>query len=78
MLLRDRKLNKAMIARLSACTFIQDANNIIIQGATGTGKTYLSCALGVSANRNFYPAKYFPTPGFAVRSGECKDKWDVS
>ncbi len=58
----QRKLNKAMIARLSACTFIQDANNIIIQGATGTGKTYLSCALGVSANRNFYPAKYFRLP----------------
>lgn len=27
-------------------------------GATGTGKTYLSCALGISACRNYYSVKY--------------------
>lgn len=25
---------------------------------TGTGKSYISCALGIAANRNFYSAKY--------------------
>lgn len=58
----QRGLDKAMIARLSTCTFIQESNNVVIQGATGTGKTYLSCALGVAANRNFYGVKYIRLP----------------
>ena len=31
---------------------------MIILGATGTGKTYLACALGNAANRQFYEVKY--------------------
>jgi hypothetical protein len=31
---------------------------VILLGATGAGKTYLACALGMAANRNFYNAKY--------------------
>ena len=31
---------------------------MIILGATGAGKTFLACSLGVAANRNFYAARY--------------------
>ena len=54
----SRHLDKGQIARLSSCNYIRECNNIIILGATGTGKSYLSCALGAAANRNFYAAKY--------------------
>ena len=52
----DRKLDKAMIARLAACSYIEERHNIIIMGATGNGKTYISNAFGTAANRNFYTA----------------------
>lgn len=43
-----RKLNKALIKRLSGCEYISDCRNIFITGATGSGKSYLACALGIS------------------------------
>jgi len=58
----DRHLDKGQIARLSLCNYIQDCNNVIILGATGTGKSYLSCALGIAANRNFYSSRYIRLP----------------
>ncbi len=54
----SRHLDKGQIARLSSCNYILECNNVIILGSTGTGKSYISCALGVAANRNFYSAKY--------------------
>ena len=46
-----RKLDKADIARLSDCLWIKEGKNLIITGATGTGKTYLSSAFGNAACR---------------------------
>lgn len=59
---QGRHLDKGQIARLSSCNYIQACNNVIILGATGTGKSYISCALGVASNRNFYSAKYIRLP----------------
>lgn len=61
-----RQLDKAQILRLSSCAYIQNANNIIILGATGTGKTYLACALGNAANRNYYETRYIRLPDLLV------------
>ena len=58
----DRNLDKAQILRLATCNYILEYHNIVILGATGAGKTYLSCALGMAANRNFYTAKYTRLP----------------
>jgi DNA replication protein DnaC len=58
----DRKLDKALIARLSTCSYIEQHHNIIVMGATGNGKTYISSALGMAANRNFYTVKYARLP----------------
>lgn len=60
--LSDRKLDKSLISRLATCTFIQDKHNIIILGATGAGKTYLGCAFGIAACRNFLRVKYVRLP----------------
>jgi len=58
----DRKLDKTLIARLAGCSYLHENHNVIIMGATGVGKTYLACALGNAANRNFYSAKYIRLP----------------
>ena len=45
----DRKLDKAFITRLGTCNYINENHNVIILGATGSGKTYIANALGVTA-----------------------------
>ena len=70
----DRKLDKTQILRLSSCTYIQEKRNIIIMGASGNGKSYLACAFGVAACRNYYTVKYVRLPDLldelAVARGE--------
>lgn len=58
----DRKLDKAQLTRLSTCNYIQDKHNVIVMGASGNGKSYLACALGVAACRNYYTVKYVRLP----------------
>jgi DNA replication protein DnaC len=58
----ERSLDKSLISRLSSCTYVLEANNVIILGATGVGKTYVASALGMAANRSFYAVKYVRLP----------------
>lgn len=58
----DRKLDKPLITRLTACNYIVDNRNVIIMGASGSGKSYLACALGVAACRKFYTVRYIRLP----------------
>jgi DNA replication protein DnaC len=58
----DRKLDKALISRLGACNYVNEHHNIIILGATGSGKTYLANAFGITASRNFYTVRYIRLP----------------
>ena len=44
-----RKLNRELINRLATCEYITEYRNIFITGATGSGKTYMACALGMEA-----------------------------
>ncbi len=58
----DRKLDKALIVRLASCNFIEENHNLIIKGASGNGKSYIACAFGVAACRNYYTVKYIRLP----------------
>jgi DNA replication protein DnaC len=58
----DRKLDKALIARLATCAYLHEYHNVIIMGATGVGKTYLACALGIAASRGFFTVRYVRLP----------------
>jgi DNA replication protein DnaC len=46
---KERNLSKDQIARMADCSFIDRAENILISGATGAGKSFLACALGHQA-----------------------------
>jgi len=50
-----------LIDALSKCNWIPEAKILSITGATGTGKSYLACALAISAMQKGFSAKYLPT-----------------
>lgn len=58
----DRRLDKNLILKLASGTYIHDSHNIILKGPTGSGKTFLATAFGVSACRQFYNVKYIRLP----------------
>lgn len=70
----DRKLDKAQILRLATCSYIHEKHNIIIMGASGNGKSYIACAFGIAACRNYFTVKYVRLPDLldelAVARGE--------
>ena len=49
-----RKLNKELINRLATCEYISEHRNLFITGATGCGKTYMACAFGMEACKQYY------------------------
>ncbi len=60
--LPDRKLDKAQLLRFSTCQYINENHHIILKGASGSGKTYLACALGNAACRKFKSVRYIRMP----------------
>jgi DNA replication protein DnaC len=54
-----RKLDRGYVARLADLAWINEHHNLIITGATGTGKSYLSCAFGNAACRKSFKTKYY-------------------
>ncbi|MCW2277574.1 BrxA family protein [Heliophilum fasciatum] len=54
----DRKLNKSQLLQFSTCRYIHDGHHLIIEGPSGNGKTFLACALGNAACRNFMTVRY--------------------
>lgn len=61
-----RKLNKSLISRMATCEYISEYRNIFITGATGSGKTYMACAFGMEACKQFYKTKYVRLPDLLI------------
>ena len=57
-----RGIDKSVILRLANCDWIRSAQNVIITGPTGVGKTYLACALANRACRMGFSAFYIRIP----------------
>ena len=53
-----RELEKATIRQLASCRWVEEHQTVVICGATGTGKTYVACALAQQACRKGYRAIY--------------------
>ena len=54
----DRKLERLQINQLTSCEWIKHRHSVILTGATGTGKSWLACALAVQACRHSLSVLY--------------------
>lgn len=61
-----RRLNKDLIKRIATCEYITEHRNLFITGATGCGKTYMSCAFGMEACKQYYHTKYIRLPDLLI------------
>lgn len=59
---KTRELDKAVVRALATCRWVYEHQTVLIDGATGTGKSYLACALAHQACRKGLRAIYRRVP----------------
>lgn len=57
-----RGLERSRMAGLVTCDFIRQRQNLLLVGPTGTGKSWIACALGQAACRQGLSARYERVP----------------
>jgi DNA replication protein DnaC len=55
-------LDRSQLASLASCDWVRANQSLLIQGATGSGKTYLACAIAHQACRQGLSALYVRAP----------------
>ncbi len=68
----NRNLTKEKLMMVADCSFIERAENLLITGATGCGKSYLACAIGRQACYFGYKTLYFGINRFLERITSSK------
>jgi len=63
---------------LKNCDFLESKSNIVMYGNVGTGKTYLSIAIGVEACKKGIETRFFRTAALVNRLSEEKKKGTLS
>lgn len=58
---KGRELDKPLIRQLSTGRYIEEKRGVLVVGATGTGKTYVSCSLAQQACRLGFRTRYYRT-----------------
>ena len=54
----SRGLDRSLFQTLATCQWVRDCNHLAIVGPTGTGKSWLACALGNKACRDGFSVLY--------------------
>jgi len=67
----DRGLDRQVIMELSNCQFIDINSNVIFHGFTGSGKSYLACALGKQACMQGIRTRYIRVPDLLTLRDEA-------
>ena len=73
-MLEQRGLDRGVIAKLGTSQFIQRHMNVVFQGFTGSGKSYLGSALAKQACQHRYRAHYIRMPDLEETWTAAKDK----
>jgi len=55
---KPRGLDRALLRSLSAGRWLAEHNNVLVLGPTGTGKSFIACALGNQAARDGHSVRY--------------------
>jgi len=66
-----RGLDRSQLTSLASCEWIRAGQSLLIQGATGCGKTYLACALAHQACRQGLSAWYVRAPRLFEEMNLC-------
>ena len=56
---QDRGINLRQLKRLAATNWRENPTNVHVLAPTGTGKTYIACALGIAACQAVYSVAYY-------------------
>lgn len=70
-LIDERGLNRNVLTGLATCSFIDRCQNVVFQGFTGSGKSYLGCALAKQACQHRIRAHY-------IRMPDLEEAWAVA
>lgn len=70
----ERGLDRHTLAQLGTCSFIERQQNVVFQGFTGSGKSYLGCALAKQACQHRIRAHYIRMPDLEEAWAIAKDK----
>ncbi len=73
-LLEERGLDRGVIAALGTCSFIDRQQNVVFQGFTGSGKSYLGSALAKQACTMRIRAHYIRMPDLEEAWVQAADK----
>jgi DNA replication protein DnaC len=68
----DRNLTQEKLMMIADCGFIERAENLLITGPTGCGKSYLACAIGRQACTLGYRTFYFGINRFLEKISMAK------
>jgi DNA replication protein DnaC len=68
----SRNLTKEALLSYAECSFIDRAENILVTGATGCGKSFLSCAIGRQACTLGYKVMYLGMNRFLEKITQVK------
>ena len=60
----SRNVKRAQIDQLRTSQWVKEHRHCLVTGSTGSGKTYLGCALGIQACRDGYRSLYYYAPKF--------------
>lgn len=71
-------LPAAQIRDLATCSFVPRAENVIFLGESGTGKSHLAIALGISACMASYKVRFATTAGLVNELLEARDDKSLS
>lgn len=69
-LAEERKLDRFALMQLATCTFVRTGGNVVLEGFTGSGKSFFGCALVKEACRN-------RMRGYYVRIPDLHSTWET-
>jgi len=58
----SRGLDRSLVLSLASCSWLEKYLNVLLTGPTGTGKTFIACALGNAACRQGHSSFYIRAP----------------
>jgi len=70
----DRNLDREQLMELATCQFISNCRNVTFQGFTGSGKSFLACALGKEACKHGIRTCYIRFPDLLLAWEEAKQE----